>query len=224
MRLRLYVEDAYFEPYEILARKWLLALGQTSVDVKAVRLPLNKMADDMPDFVRKAWQDGYACVVFVIDQEAADARERQSLLEKIRKAYEDLCQFLPDSRELKDMRLGLVVAQRCLESWLLTDMTAVKAATLGVTKNVDYKPDQRGDTSHLAPQDAVKEITHVWRVVTQKAGKGAISRVKYRKSNATDIASHFTDLRGAVTRNKSLHHFCETIRCNHAGCAEPLDF
>ena len=221
MRLRLYVEDKYFKSYETLATKWHSTTdGQCSVNhVRAVKLGLKKMRDEMPRYVRRAQKDGFGCVVFVLDQEKSG--QRSALLNDIRAAFERLCQEQPHNREIRDMKVALVVAKTCLECWILTDVKAIVYFVYFACRRgtrVRYSPQQRGDTEQLDPGEAVNEITHILREVGKRQNKRDLKRIKFEKSQVPDMVDQMNNLPEAIHKNHSLKCFCDTVTCRASGC------
>ena len=78
MRLNLYVEDtAGRVAYEHLVRKWCESQGIPCEQVRAIAPPFNDVLNKMELLVDKAAQDGFDCIVFVVDQEIVPERKRQ---------------------------------------------------------------------------------------------------------------------------------------------------
>ncbi len=221
MKLRLYVEDSYFQPYEILVAKWHSVMpGQCTVsEVRAVQLSLDKMRNEMREYVLRAKKDGFDSVMFVIDQERDVART--NLIRETHGEFAKLCQELDDDTELQKVKVSLVIAVQCFESWLLTDVQAIVYSTPGVSRAVDYHPDQSAETEKFNPQEAADEITRIWRNVGRRAGKRDLKRIKYRKSSALDIAQQMGDLSEAIRRNHSFMYFCDMAACQKSGCDYP---
>jgi len=218
MKLRLYVEDRYFQAYEILARKWHATEGgQCEVDlVQAVRLRPDRIRDGMYKNVIRARHDGFDCVVFALDQEAP--HERSVLVDDVRAAFEQLCHRLSGDPELHDVLVGLVIVRSCLECWLLTEVQAIVRFACSRGGAMNYNPRQSGDTERFSPNQAVAEITHVLREVGRRQGKRNLKRIKYEKSASADIVSHIAALPEAVDRNCSLAYFCDMVTCQKDGC------
>ena len=219
MKLRLYVEDRYFQTYEILATKWHQTSSGRVSQVKAVTLGLDRMRDFMCEYVYRARRDGFDCVVFVLDRE--EAYERAVLIREVRAAFERLCQELPTNRELQDVRVGLVIVKSCLECWLLVETQAIVRFACRRGRRVSYTPPQRGDTEQLSPNEAVGEITHILREVARQAGRHDVKRIKYEKSAIPDMVQQMTELPQALSRNHSLSYFCDMITCERSGCDHP---
>lgn len=221
MQLRLYVEDRYFQAYEILATKWhKTEQGQCEVNlVRAVHLRLDKMRDEMRKYVVRARNDGFNCVIFVLDQEAP--HERSILINDIRAAFERLCQELPGTQGLQDVRVGLVIIRSCLECWVLTETQTIVRFACRRGMHVNYNPRQRGDTELLSPKEAANEITHILREVAKRAGKHHLKRIKYEKSAVPDVVQQMNELPRAAGRNRSLAYFFDMVTCQRSGCDHP---
>ena len=221
MKLRLYVEDRYFQAYEVLAEKWhKTKQGQCEVDlVRAVHLHLDRMRDEMRRYVVRALKDGFNCVVFMVDQEAP--HERSELIHDIRSAFDQLCREIVSGRNLRGLKVGLFIVRSCLECWLLTEAQAIVRFACRRGKRVSYNPRQRGDTELLSPRRASGEITHILRKVAKKAGKRNLKRVKYEKSAVPDMIEQMSELPQAARRNRSLSHFFTLVAGERSGCDQP---
>ena len=227
MKLRIYVEDSYFQAYEALVKKWYeTAVGRCTVDeVRAVHVRPTEMCEKMPEFVDRAITDGYRCILFVLDQESP--HERTELIEDANNAFDRLCGKLHRDRTLRDVKVALVITKSCLECWLLTDTGAVKRATPR-GRNVDYTPNQPGNTQMLDPRQARDEIAHIRCETARRASRGRGRRtrpMRYEKSAALDIANEMSDLSAASGRNSSLAHFLQMVTCTRNGCEhrQPAD-
>jgi hypothetical protein len=220
MRLYLYVEDQYHQAYEALARKWY-ATSDGSCDVsaiRAVRLRPDQMCHEMRDHVLLAHRSGFNCIVFVLDREAPHART--DLIDQIQAAFDRLCNALPDDKELDGVTLGLVIAESCLECWLLTDTQAVVRFACRNRQQVSYRPEQSNETERLNPKQASDAIRHILRETARKQGNRNANRLKHEKSANADIVEHMADIGQAIRRNGSLLTFCKLVTCRHKGCSD----
>ena len=215
MKLRLYVEDSYYQAYEGLAKKWLKTRRLQYREVKASKLRLNKMRDEMLKYVEFAHKDGFTCVVFILDQETP----QNSLAAEIRASFKTLCKILPNHPTLRDMKVWLVVVKNSLESWLLAEAEAI---TRFASKTTKYRAKQNGNTELMTPNEAIKKITHILnQVENSKRGKRGKRRKrrKYEKSEAPDIVKYMSDdLSIAAKRNRSLKYFLRAVTCQQSGC------
>ena len=221
MRLRLYVEDRYFQSYQVLAEKWHEAIqGQCNVDhVHAMHLCLDRMRDEMYRYVVRAHQDGINCVIFVADQESST--ERSKFIRELRSTFEQVCRDLESDRNLQHMRVGLVTARSCLECWLLADVRAIVRFACRRGRHVNYAPHQSGRTESFSPKHAENEITHILRESARRAGKRRLKRIRYEKSAAPEMIRQMGELSQAACRNHSLGYFFRRITCEVSGCDDP---
>ncbi len=218
MRLRLYVEDTYFQSYEVLARKWHnITRDQPGVShIHAMHLRLDRMRDQMYKHITRAKKDGFNCVVFVLDQESSS--ERTQFIHDLSSTFEKVCRELEDDQYLQDMKVGLVVAKSCLEAWLLADAQAVVRYACRRGTRVNYHPNQRGNTELLSPREACDEITHILREVARRRRQRNSNRFRYEKSATPEILKQMDELPQAASRNRSLEYFFKRITCETSGC------
>lgn len=221
MRLRLYVEDTYFQSYEVLARKWHNTTHEQSdvSHVHAMHLRLDRMRDQMCKHIIRAKKDGFNCVVFVLDQESSS--ERAQFIRDLRSTFEEVCHELENDRYLQDMKVGLVVAKSCLETWLLADAQAVVRYACRRGTRVNYHPNQHGNTESLSPKEACDEITHILREVARRRRQRNSNRFRYEKSATPEMIEQMDELPQAAGRNHSLRYFFRRIACETSGCDDP---
>jgi hypothetical protein len=221
VRLRLYVEDRYFRSYEALARKWHSGIGaQPGVShVEAVHLRLDRMGDRMYKQIARAKNDGFDCVVFVLDQESSP--ERHEFVRDLHSTFVEVCRELEGDRDLQHMKVGLVVAVSCLECWLLADAQAVVRFACRRGTRVNYSPRQRGNTELLGSKEACDEITHILREVARRRGQHKANRLRYEKSATPEMIEQMGELAQAAHRNHSLDYFFRRVTCQTSGCDSP---
>ena len=223
MRLNLYVEDtAGRVAYEHLVRKWCESQGIPCEQVRVIAPPFNDVLNKMELLVDKAAQDGFDCIVFVVDQEIVPERKHQ--IRAIHLRCEQICRSQAANSLLRNITVGLVVARTCLECWILADVQAVVKSACGQNGRGYYVATQRGDTQMLTPKAAASEITHILREVGRQAGKQDTGRIKYEKSAVADIAAKMENLPIASRRNKSLAEFCERVACKQSDCGQQPDW
>jgi hypothetical protein len=177
------------------------------------------MRDRMYRQVTRAVHDGFECVVFVLDQEASP--QRAEFVRDLQSAFDELCRELENDRYLQHMKVGLVVAKSCLESWLLADAQAVVRYACRHGSRVNYQPSQHGNTESLRPGQARNEITHILREVARRRGQHKSRQCIYEKSTTPEMIEHMAQLPQAAARNASLRYFFRRVTCATSGCDEP---
>jgi hypothetical protein len=183
--------------------------------------PFNDVLNKMELLVDKAAQDGFDCIVFVVDQEIVPERKRQIRL--IHQQCEQICRSLADSDRV-NVNVGLVVARTCLECWILADAQAIVEFACRNNRRGYHDAPQRGDTETISPLAATDEITRILREVGKRANKRDPRRLKYEKSAIADIAAKMENLPVASRRNKSLAEFCERVTCKQSDCGQQPDW
>jgi hypothetical protein len=177
------------------------------------------MRNQMLKHVIRAKKDGFNCVVFVLDLESSSERAR--FVRDLQSTFAEVCRELQDDRTVQDMKVGLVVAKSCLESWLLADAQAVVRYACRRGTRVNYHPNQHGDTELLRPGEARDEITHILREVARRRGQRKPRRLKYEKSSTPEMIKQMDELPQAARRNHSLEYFIRRITCETSGCDHP---
>jgi hypothetical protein len=228
MPLQIFVEDQLSDAYEILA---LRALGlPTRKDrrrVRASRIDLEDLTtrDGLLDLARRAWDSGYDCVLFLMDEEGLPrSPERPAKLRAFRQAFLELCHWLAGLRDndpLRRLKVTRVVCRRCLESWLAADPQAIVDSVRG-TRGVHYRPDPQR-TDDLLPAQAGERIAQVIRETGRRLDRRDLTRVATGsiKSRGASIAEH-VDPGRARRHNGSLAYFFDMVDGNRNGCDYPF--
>ena len=225
--VQLFVEDELSEAYEILAAR---ALGfdhtrrqQRRQRVRAARLDLCEFTsrDGLLDSVERACRAGSRCILFILDEEDySESPDRSDKLAAFRQAFTQLCQHLeslPDSHNLKRVKVTCIISKSCLECWLLADPQAIVTAVRGPSS---YTPPAR-NTEHHSPRQARDKIAHIVNEVHRRNRKQKRISGRSAKTMGAKIAPHITPDR-ARRRNFSLAYFYDMISCEQSGCERPF--
>ena len=222
--IMVFAEDELNDAYEVLVRK---AMGLPLDTSAGVRIRVVKARQDeltnlgsLLDFSQRAWDSGIQQVVFCMDHEAPGADHgRLQARHQFREAFEQLCDYinsLSSRHPLKNVRLVRVEVHTCLESWLLSDPSAIARAA----GNHSYTP-HAGETHRLPPEQARQKIAHILKEVGRRSAKRHLLRVSASavRSWGSKIAREI-DIENARRRNFSFDYFCATIEAYQDGCEQ----
>ena len=218
MKIQIYAEDTHCEAFAVLAEKAIRqAVPDASPIVSAVRRGAREMQREMSALVRGAHQDGFSRVIFVLDRESEWSRERPALIVDICRAFDRLCRELPSAQELAGVKVVLVIANRCLESWLLTDVDGL----------IEYARGKRGlhrFTGSSFRSGRTDEIDRPVRRIDALFAQVAIdiqSGPKRCEKSKLKQMAHFVDPQRGQNNNRSFAYFLEMVTSDRDGCGHP---
>ena len=220
MKVQIYAEDIHCEAFAVLARKAIMQAQPGASDapvVSAVRRKIHEMQREMLTLVRGAYQDGYRRIIFAVDRESEQSRERPELVAQVCRAFAQLCRELPDHQDLAGVRIALVVADRCLESWLLADVDGL----------IDYARGPRGLHRFTGAsfrsgrtEDADRPDQRIGALFGEVA-RDTSSRTKRCEKSSLKAIAQFVDPERAQGHNRSLAYFVEMVAGRGDGCDHP---
>ena len=214
MKVLIYTEDAYNELPAELAKR-ILKKHVPGAYAEAAQGSIGEWKDkeELKRLVQEAATDGCDCVIFLIDREGSEFRSpgRPKLLRDICTAFQQLCQ----EGIAGNVRVALVIASPCIESWLLGDVDGLIEYARGpkgphrfTGKGFSRCPTDQEDN----PQTCIQELFN-------QVAKDTGSRPKtYQKSQQREIAQHIDPDRIC---NKSFHYFRDFLLGKVDGCDDP---
>jgi len=218
MKIQIYAEDTHNEAFAVLAEKAIRqAVPDASPVVSAVRRGAREMQREMLALVRGAYRDGFSKVIFVVDRESEWSRERPALIADICRVFDGLCRELPAYPELAGVKVALVIANRCLESWLLTDVDGL----------MDYARGKRGSHRFTGSsfrsgrtEDVDGPVQRINALFAEVA-RDTQSRPKRCEKSKLKAMAHFVDPEHGRGNNRSFAYFLEMVTSQQDGCDHP---
>ena len=215
MKIQIYAEDTHCEAFAVLAEKAVRqAVPDASPVVSAVRRGAREMRREMSALVRGAHLDGFSRVIFVLDRESEWSRERPALIFDTCQAFKELCRELAAHPELGGVKVALVIANRCLESWLLADVDGL----------IRYARGKRGlhrFTGSSFRSGRTEDVDRpVWRINTLFAeiAKDTRSRPKRCEKSKLKAMAHSVDPEHGRGNNRSFAYFLDIVTDQEDGC------
>ncbi len=210
MKVLIYTEDRYYELPVELAKG---ILNEKNVEATWGSIGEWEDKEELKQLVQAAVTDGYDCVIFLIDRERGEIHSpgRPKLLREICTAFQQLCQ----EGIAGNVRVALVIASPCIESWLLGDVDGLIEYARGpkglhrfTGKGFYHCPTDQEDN----PQTRIQELFN-------QVAKDTGSRPKtYQKSQQREIAQHVDPDRIC---NESFHYFRDFLLGKVDGCDDP---